>query len=89
MVIPYVGGKAVDTAGEDFQAVMARLTALNEPVVFRDDRGEAVATLVPQPATKEPFCPWDQNLTAEESERQARELPRKTLDEFWRSMGVK
>lgn len=78
MVTLYVGGKAVSWA--DAEKLFAE-AARTQPVEFRDEAGQVIATSVPKapPAADEPD--WVKAITPD-AIRQALEGPFMTLEEY-------
>ena len=71
------------TIPSELCAVLARATG---PVDVLDPDGRKVGRYIPEPATAEPFCPWDPTLTPEEADRIANETEGYTLDEVIREL---
>lgn len=80
MVMVKVGGKTVSwTEAEKLFAEAAR----TQPVEFRDEQGQVIATTVP---VSEPIIPWDPSITQAEIERRlAGEFV--TFDEMKKRLG--
>ena len=84
MVMLYVAGKPVGSL-EHNSDVMRSLVESGQSFEFRTENGRGLGVF--QPA-KEPICPWEPGMTAEDFDRIVSEGGGMSLAEFWKKMDV-
>ncbi|MCE9562009.1 MAG: hypothetical protein K8U57_08135 [Planctomycetes bacterium] len=88
MVALYVGGEKVGTLA-DLERLLPELSAKRQAAELRDDTGNRLCTIAPEPpplAPGEPLVPWDPTITLEELNRRAAE-PGFTIEEVRKRLG--
>jgi hypothetical protein len=88
MVALYVAGQKVGTLA-DLEKLLPDLVAKRQAAEVRDDAGNRLCTINPEPATPapgEPLIPWEPGITLEEIDRRMAE-PGLTIDEVRKRLG--
>ena len=88
MVALYVAGQKVGTLA-DLEKLLPELVAKRQAAEVRDDSGNRLCTINPEPmppAPGEPLVPWDPTMTREDLDRIAAE-PGLSIDEVRKRLG--